>query len=170
MTAKKPSWEVYPNRMLIQKALVALGSNLKEWNHQCHAASLRLVKAGVADRVARGSCKGVGLAHSWAVLGGGCYDEDATIIDPTLWSWNAKIKGVWLGKFERWPASPAWDWLDLGMGSANQRWRRAHSLDTKEAALRACGRFPTAARPARFSRMEIAHGSASARMARRRDP
>lgn len=72
---------------------------LDQWAAQCHAASLKLVQSGVLGecRVARGGCKGVMGQHSWVVLGDDCYDEDATIIDPTLWSYDESVEGVWVG-------------------------------------------------------------------------
>lgn len=72
---------------------------LDRWAHQCHAASLKLVKHGYLDvcRVARGSCVGVGGQHSWVVLGDDCYDERAIIIDPTLWSYDERAQGIWIG-------------------------------------------------------------------------
>lgn len=84
-------------RDLRNDALAALGGSLMKWKHQCHAASYALVKAGVADRVARGWCLGVGGQHSWAVIGMDCYDKKATIIDPTLWSYDSTVMGIWMG-------------------------------------------------------------------------
>lgn len=73
---------------------------LSSWAHQCHAASIAMVKcdalwpAGTIRRVARGSCLGVGGQHSWIVLSHDCYDLDARVIDPTLWSYDDKIVGI----------------------------------------------------------------------------
>lgn len=74
---------------------------LDDWAGQCHAASLKLVKDGTlgACRVARGGCRGVGGQHSWVVLGDDCYDERAVIIDPTLWSYDDTVTGVWVGTY-----------------------------------------------------------------------
>lgn len=71
--------------------------DLNKWSHQCHAASIHIVKALPAGtaRVARGSCRGVGGQHSWVVLGMDCYDPTTKIIDPTLWSYDDKVKGVY---------------------------------------------------------------------------
>jgi len=75
----------------------ALG-DLQEWNHNCHMASIHLVKRGIGYRVARGFCAGVGLRqHSWVVCGPDCYDLKATIIDPTLWSWRGDVHGPFIG-------------------------------------------------------------------------
>ena len=62
---------------------------LERWDHQCHAASLYLVRSGVLPvaRVARGRAKGVSGQHSWVVVGSDCYDPRAVIVDPTLWSY-----------------------------------------------------------------------------------
>lgn len=74
---------------------------LDEWALQCHAASLKLVQHGDlgACRVARGGCTGVGGQHSWVVLGDDCYDDRAVIIDPTLWSYDITVQGVWVGTY-----------------------------------------------------------------------
>ena len=50
-------------------------------------------------RVARGSCRSVAGQHSWVVIGTDCYDEGATIIDPTLWSYDPSVEGVWTGTY-----------------------------------------------------------------------
>lgn len=75
---------------------------LKGWAHQCHSASIQLVRSGVLApcRVARGSGTGVGAQHSWVVLGDNCYDEDATIVDPTLWSYDPAVDGIWVGTYK----------------------------------------------------------------------
>lgn len=71
---------------------------LERWSGQCHAASLKVVQeATFHARVARGSCIGVGGQHSWIVVGDNCYDRDAPIIDPTLWSYDASVEGIWVG-------------------------------------------------------------------------
>ena len=68
---------------------------MEPWAFQCHAASVWLVKHGLGDRVARGTCSGVGGQHSWVVFGDPYHPE--TIIDPTMWSYNPDVKGVWVG-------------------------------------------------------------------------
>lgn len=74
---------------------------LQRWHHQCHAASIELVRSGALGecRVARGACTGVGGQHSWVVLGGDCYDDDAAIVDPTLWSYQPTVEGIWYGGY-----------------------------------------------------------------------
>jgi hypothetical protein len=95
----------------------ALGG-LDKWSHQCHGASIALVKSGVLGtecRVARGSCPGVGGQHSWVVLGMDCYDPEAKVIDPTLWSYDSTVDGVWIGLASERPHVPhgagsIWQW------------------------------------------------------------
>ena len=74
---------------------------LDHWATQCHAASVELVKSDGYEqaRVARGTCTGVFGQHSWVVLGNDCYDDDAVIVDPTLWSYDESVKGVWVGSY-----------------------------------------------------------------------
>jgi hypothetical protein len=91
---------------IIAKALKVLHP-LEKWAHRCHEASITLVQAGIGVRVARGGCTGVGSQHSWVVDGDNCYARDAIIIDPTLWSYNKAVKGIWFG-------------------SAAQGWHRPH--------------------------------------------
>lgn len=87
------------------------------WNAQCHAASCAIVNAEVIPgaRVARGFCTGVVSQHSWVILGGDCYDLNATIIDPTLWSYDDSVKGIWVGSMADGRHTPhgsgsIWDW------------------------------------------------------------
>jgi hypothetical protein len=90
---------------------------LEEWGGQCHAASLELVRSGRfgACRVARGGCAGVGGQHSWLVLGDDCYDDGAVIVDPTLWSYDESVEGVWVGTYRDGRHTPfgkgsIWNW------------------------------------------------------------
>lgn len=41
----------------------------------------------------------MGGQHSWVVLGHDCYDPGAIIIDPTLWSYDSSVSGVWTGTY-----------------------------------------------------------------------
>lgn len=77
----------------------AVGRPLADFAGQCHAASLALVKSGALGkcRVARGTCSGVGSQHSWVVIGWNCYDVRATVVDPTLWSYDPSVAGVYVG-------------------------------------------------------------------------
>jgi hypothetical protein len=89
---------------------------LERWAQQCHAASHKLMTSGrFGDcRVARGSCSGVGGQHSWLVIGHDCYDRNATIIDPTLWSYDKEVNGIWVGQMnERYHphgSGSIWEW------------------------------------------------------------
>ena len=69
--------------------------DLEQWAHQCHAASLAIVKAKVFPeaRVARGSHPGVMGQHSWVVVGTDVYQPQG-IVDPTLWSYDSEVTGV----------------------------------------------------------------------------
>lgn len=70
-----------------------IGWPFADWSHQCHAVSIQIVKHYSIGRVARGACRGVGGQHSWITLGDP-YDPDATIIDPTLWSYDPSVEGI----------------------------------------------------------------------------
>ena len=101
---------------MIAEALEVLAP-LERWALNCHGASATLVQAGVLgpSRVARGTCTGVGGQHSWVVLGDDCYDQDATIVDPTLWSYDDTVKGIWVGTMRDGRHSPhgagsIWRW------------------------------------------------------------
>lgn len=65
----------------------------EKWAHQCHAVSIAIVKHYGIGRVARGSARGVMGQHSWITLGDP-YDPDATIVDPTLWSYDDTVTGI----------------------------------------------------------------------------
>lgn len=102
---------------------------LDHWGHKCHTASAEIVRAELfPSRVARGMCSGIASQHSWVVLGDDCYDRDAAIIDPTLWSYDDSVKGIWTGSLKdgrhqphgmgsiwEWgrPAYPTGPWLEL---------------------------------------------------------
>lgn len=80
-------------------AIEAVLAPLARWARQCHAASVRLVQSRVVPgaRVARGTCRGVGSQHSWVVVGHDVYSPNALIVDPTLWSYDPSVKGIWYG-------------------------------------------------------------------------
>lgn len=67
----------------------AIGIRYPQWANRCHEVSLKLIRTGEFGRarVARGFCPGVNSQHSWIVVGWDCYDPDAVIVDPTLWSY-----------------------------------------------------------------------------------
>lgn len=99
---------------LLKRCEATLGP-IGDWYHNCHGASLALVNAGLATRVARGWCEGVLGQHSWAVIGNDCYDRRATIIDPTLWSYTDKVDGIYIGTAVKHQHTPhgsglIWDW------------------------------------------------------------
>jgi hypothetical protein len=106
------------NWTIDREAITEALGGLDKWSHQCHGASIHLVKSGVLGtdcRVARGSCPGVGGQHSWVVLGMDCYDPTAKIIDPTLWSYDPTVDGVWMGLASERPHTPhgagsIWNW------------------------------------------------------------
>lgn len=76
-----------------------IGVPFVKWYHQCHSISLAMVKAKMFPeaRVARGSCDTVRGQHSWVVLGTDVYDRDAQIVDPTLFSYDPTVNGIWTG-------------------------------------------------------------------------
>lgn len=89
---------------------------LDKWAKNCHGAAIKVVnEASFECRVARGLAWGVVGQHSWVILGNDCYDKDATIIDPTLWSYDSAVEGIWTGtmrekKHEPHGAGSIWDY------------------------------------------------------------
>ena len=96
---------------------------VESWAQQCHSISLAIIQAGLVPgaRVARGSCRGVGSQHSWIVDGWNCYDPDAKIIDPTLWSYARGRRHDLAGEPEDARPQAARGGLDLPVGHAGQR-------------------------------------------------
>lgn len=104
--------EIAPPPEIVELA-ESIGHDPLSWYRQCHAASLALVKAGVYGpdaRVARGVCRGVGGQHSWIVFpapghegwdsrqeGPLAYSTAAIVADPTLWSYDDSVTGLWTG-------------------------------------------------------------------------
>jgi hypothetical protein len=76
-----------------------------DFRHDCHSVSLALVRSGLLGeggpslRVARGACHGVGGQHSWVVMGHP-YDDQAIIVDLTLWSYSPHQPRIWLGSMQ----------------------------------------------------------------------
>lgn len=73
----------------VEEVEAAIGMEKADWARQCHMVSLAIVRSGLLPeeaRVARGHTPGVVSQHSWAVLGDP-YDDEATIVDATLWSY-----------------------------------------------------------------------------------
>ena len=101
-----------------EMVVAAIGVPFSEWAQQCHAVSLEIVKSDLIEgprRVARGYCHGVGGQHSWIVCGNNCYAKDAEIIDPTLWSYDDTVEGIWFGTAEDGRHHPdgegsIWEW------------------------------------------------------------
>jgi hypothetical protein len=86
----------------------ALGSPKSDWAHQCHAMSLALVRSGLLPegaRVARGWTKKILSQHSWVVLGDP-YDPAATVVDITLWSYDASVPTIYVGRAKDRPHVP----------------------------------------------------------------
>ncbi len=86
------------------------------WAFNCHRVSIELVKAGVFgySRVARGWI-GIGCQHSWIVLGSDVYDPEAVVVDPTLFSYDPGVTGIFVGRAGEHPHTPhgsgsIWDW------------------------------------------------------------
>jgi hypothetical protein len=83
-----------------------VGVDPTSWFHNCHKASLDIVKSGLIPgaRVARGTADGVGGQHSWVVYPGlneapegdfstEVYSKSSRVFDPTLWSYSEEIGG-----------------------------------------------------------------------------
>lgn len=93
--------EMMQDADVLRRVVVEVLGGLDDWARQCHAASVRLVQSGRFGtcRVARGGCRGVLGQHSWLVLSHDAYDREATIVDPTLWSYDRGVEGVWVGTY-----------------------------------------------------------------------
>lgn len=106
------------NRPSILEVEKAIEVPFRDWAHQCHFISLEIVKSDLLQgprRIARGWCDGVRGQHSWIVLGDDCYAEDAGIVDPTLWSYDDSVEGIWYGSAEDGRHRPhgagsIWEW------------------------------------------------------------
>jgi hypothetical protein len=63
-----------------------IGIPYEAWANRCHEVSLALLKTGRfgPGRIARGMAEGVGSQHSWIVLSWDPYDDEATVVDPTI--------------------------------------------------------------------------------------
>lgn len=85
-----------------------IGIPVARWHHQCHSISLAIVKSGLLPgaRAARGTCPGVGGQHSWIVVGDDCYDPEAVVVDPTLWSYVPGTPTIWTGLASERPHVP----------------------------------------------------------------
>jgi hypothetical protein len=99
----------------LQQIEEAIGP-LDRFAHQCHAASIALVRSRLLgeSRVARGTCRGVGGQHSWVVVGNDCYADGATIVDLTAWSYGLAVPKVWVTRMGVSPHRPH-GWSDAGL-------------------------------------------------------
>lgn len=97
-----------PRREDVAAAVAAFPSG--DWSHQCHAASLALVRSGLLApfgepghdyRVVRGVCAGVPGQHSWVVIGDPIGVRHAIVVDPTLWSYTQEDPGVIVTTYSR---------------------------------------------------------------------
>jgi len=79
-------------RLTEERVVEAIGKPLEEYAHQCHAASLALVRSGIMGphaRVARGTLPRIVGQHSWLVVGNP-YEPDL-IVDITAWSYDPDL-------------------------------------------------------------------------------
>jgi hypothetical protein len=92
----------HPREIPIEKVAEAIAWPSQGWAHRCHEVSLAIVKAKLwpGSRVGRGWSQGVIGQHSWVVVGDDCYAADALIVDPTLWSYDETVTGIWYGSAE----------------------------------------------------------------------
>ncbi len=80
-----------------------IGIPSSEWYGRCHEVSMAFLRAGVVKgRVARGWCLRVPGQHSWIMLGDqpedvDCYSPETPILDPTLWTYDKTVEGLWEG-------------------------------------------------------------------------
>ena len=119
-----------PTPPAISALAKSLGQDGDSWYHQCHRAAVALVTSGFYGpdaRVARGTCTAVGGQHSWVVVppsdtdewrlsieGGLVYHPDARIVDPTRWSYDSSVDGIWegpnLGEYRPHGHGDIWEW------------------------------------------------------------
>jgi hypothetical protein len=90
---------------IILKAMKRNTSHFQRYDdfaYNCHAVSWALIRTGLLGeggpnlRIARGACHGVGGQHSWVVIGHP-YNQRATIVDLTLWSYSPNQPRIWIG-------------------------------------------------------------------------
>lgn len=86
--------------MLTESQIEAAIGPIDDYAYNCHVASTALVNSDLLldrpVRVARGFCEGVGIQHSWVVLGDDCYSDTAPILDVTAWSYDSTLPRVWV--------------------------------------------------------------------------
>jgi hypothetical protein len=90
----------------------AIGRPFENWARDCHGVSLAVLRTGIfgRGRIARGMAVGVGSQHSWIVLGDNCYDEDAPVVDPVLWSYRDDVEGIYVGDRDEYGHRPHGDY------------------------------------------------------------
>jgi len=86
-----------------------IGANPDHWRHQCHVASLQIVRSWLfpGAQVARGTAPGILGQHSWVVVppddllpydpernGPLAYHPEARIVDATMWSYSPETPGI----------------------------------------------------------------------------
>lgn len=119
-----------------------VGADAERWFHNCHGASLTIVKAEIFPRarVARGHARGVGIGqHSWVALGDPYY-PNTEIIDPTLWSYDPSVQRVWRGRLKDGVHHPHGEGVIYNVGKPHN-WREGDIALTPREPL---GKFATA--------------------------
>lgn len=92
------------NATAVAKAI----GGLTKYRHQCHAASLAIVRTGLLGpvaRVARGWHPSIRGQHSWVIVGDP-YDDSALILDATLWSYVEGRPAIQSGTMATLPHRP----------------------------------------------------------------
>jgi hypothetical protein len=88
-------------RLSISEIENAIGP-IQGFAHNCHGASLALVRSGLlpeGSRVARGFAKGVISQHSWALVAPDMiYDPQNYVVDITLWSYVPEVPRLYIAK------------------------------------------------------------------------
>lgn len=86
-------------RLTVADVEKIIGAPFETTARRCHQISLAVVRSRriPGARVARGMCRGVGGQHSWITVGNP-YALGVQIIDPTLWSYDPDVKGIFRRK------------------------------------------------------------------------
>jgi hypothetical protein len=110
----------------VRELATLIGADAEAWFHNCHSASIEIVKSGLypGARVARGTTRGVGGQHSWVVIpydgfrpdgsdGPLPYHPNAVVLDATLWSYDPQMprlyRGLNLGRHKPHGFGMIWD-------------------------------------------------------------
>jgi hypothetical protein len=95
---------------LTVEAVENLIGPIEAFYHNCHGASLALVRSGLlpeGSRVARGFVRGVRSQHSWALVAPDMvYDPQTYVVDLTLWSYVNDAPKLYIAKASKWPHVP----------------------------------------------------------------